>query len=143
MGTGGSLTGNGRRLHAHDPAIQVIAAEPELGDMVYGLRSLDAGFIPPDLRSGTGRPEVPRGLRELAAHEPRAHRAGGYLLPASRSGAVVYVAQRIAQEIEEGDVVCLLADGGWKYLSTEAWASDLDVAEKGVAGVAVVVARGR
>ena len=46
---------------------------------------------------------------------------------------MVHVAQRIASEIDEGDIVCLLADGGWKYLSTEAWAEDLATAEKGVA----------
>jgi cysteine synthase B len=45
---------------------------------------------------------------------------------------VIHVAQRVAQGIEEGDVVCLLADGGWKYLSTEAWAEDIETAEKGV-----------
>jgi [CysO sulfur-carrier protein]-thiocarboxylate-dependent cysteine synthase len=49
------------------------------------------------------------------------------------SGAVVYVAQRIAAEIDEGDIVCLLPDGGWKYLSTNAWAEDVAIAEKGVA----------
>jgi len=49
------------------------------------------------------------------------------------SGAVVSVARRIASEIEQGDIVCLLPDGGWKYLSTEAWAEDIEAAEKGVA----------
>ena len=47
MGTGGTLTGVGRALHAHDPDIKVVAAEPELGDLVYGLRSLEEGFVPP------------------------------------------------------------------------------------------------
>ena len=55
MGTGGTLTGNGRRLHEHDPNIQVIAAEPELGDLVYGLRSLDEGFVPPIFDPDRGR----------------------------------------------------------------------------------------
>jgi [CysO sulfur-carrier protein]-thiocarboxylate-dependent cysteine synthase len=132
MGTGGTLTGVGRRLHEHDPGISVVAAEPELDDLVYGLRSLDAGFIPPIFD-----PEVVnrkflvdsssslRTNRELTANEG--------IFAGISSGAVVYVARRIAQEIEEGDIVCLLPDGGWKYLSTEAWSPDLHTAEKGVA----------
>lgn len=132
MGTGGTLTGAGRALHRHDPAIQVIAAEPELGDLVYGLRSLDEGFIPPifdptqvDRKFLVGSSSSLRTNRDLTAREG--------IFSGISSGAVVHVAQRIAQEIDGGDIVCLLADGGWKYLSTEAWAADLDVAEKGVA----------
>ena len=79
MGTGGTLTGNGRRLHEHDPNIQVIAAEPELGDLVYGLRSLDDGFVPPIFDPTRGQPEVPRELLRRAADEPRAHGEGGHL----------------------------------------------------------------
>lgn len=132
MGTGGTLTGNGRALHAHDPNIQVIAAEPELGDLVYGLRSLDAGFIPPifdphqvNRKFLVDSSSSLRTNRELTAREG--------IFAGISSGAVVFVAQRIAQELDEGDIVCLLPDGGWKYLSTEAWASDIAVAEKGVA----------
>jgi [CysO sulfur-carrier protein]-thiocarboxylate-dependent cysteine synthase len=132
MGTGGTLTGCGRGLHAHNPDIQVVAAEPELGDLVYGLRSLDAGFIPPIFDPGevsrkflVDSPSSLRTNRELTSKEG--------IFAGISSGAVVYVAQRIAHEIDEGDIVCLLPDGGWKYLSTEAWATDLDTAEKGVA----------
>ena len=59
MGTGGTLTGNGRALHEHNPDVKVIAAEPELGDLVYGLRSLDEGFVPPIFDPDAGEPEVP------------------------------------------------------------------------------------
>jgi cysteine synthase len=131
MGTGGTLTGNGRALHAYRPQIQVIAAEPELGDLVYGLRSLDEGFVPPifdpdqiDRKFLVNSSDSLRATRELTAREG--------IFTGISSGAVIHVAQRIAQEIDEGDIVCLLADGGWKYLSTEAWAEDLDTAEKGV-----------
>ena len=131
LGTGGTLTGVGRALHAHDPSIRVIAAEPELGDLVYGLRSLDEGFVPPIydpaevdrkflVRSG----EALRATRELTAREG--------IFAGISSGAVLHVARRIAGELENGDVVCLLADGGWKYLSTEAWADDVETAEKRV-----------
>ena len=132
MGTGGTLTGNGRRLHAYDPNIQVIAAEPELGDLVYGLRSLEDGFVPPifdptevDRKFLVNSSDALRTNRELTAREG--------IFAGISSGAVVHVAQRIASELDQGDVVCLLADGGWKYLSTEAWAEDIGTAEKGVA----------
>ena len=131
MGTGGTLTGNGRALHAANPDIKVIAAEPELGDMVYGLRSLDEGFVPPifdpsqiDRKFLVNSADSLRATRELTQREG--------IFAGISSGAVVHVAQRVAQEIEQGDVVCLLADGGWKYLSTDAWAEDVATAFKGV-----------
>jgi cysteine synthase B len=131
LGTGGTLTGNGRALHRHNPNVQIVAAEPELGELVYGLRSLDEGFIPPifdptvvDRKFLVGSAEALRATRELTAKEG--------IFAGISSGAVVHVAQRIAREIEEGDIVCLLADGGWKYLSTQAWAPDIERAQKGV-----------
>jgi [CysO sulfur-carrier protein]-thiocarboxylate-dependent cysteine synthase len=131
LGTGGTLTGVGRALHAHDPSIRVIAAEPELGDLVYGLRSLDEGFVPPIYDpSEVNRKFLVRSSEALAATRELTAREG--IFAGISSGAVVHVAQRIAGELEHGDVVCLLADGGWKYLSTEAWADDLETAEKQV-----------
>jgi [CysO sulfur-carrier protein]-thiocarboxylate-dependent cysteine synthase len=131
MGTGGTLTGTGRGLHAHDPNVKVVAAEPELGDLVYGLRSLDDGFIPPifdpaqiDRKFLVNSADSLRATRELTAREG--------IFAGISSGAVIHVAQRIAQEVEEADIVCLLPDGGWKYLSTQAWAEDLTKAEQGV-----------
>jgi cysteine synthase len=131
LGTGGTLTGAGRRLKEHDPGLQVIAAEPELGELVYGLRSLDAGFVPPifdesilDRKFLVSSSEALSATRELTELEG--------IFAGISSGAVLHVARRIAREIEEGDVVCLLADGGWKYLSTRAWAPDLALAEKSV-----------
>jgi cysteine synthase B len=131
MGTGGTLTGTGRALHAHDPAIQVIAAEPELGDLVYGLRSLDEGFVPPifdpaqiDRKFLVNSSDSLRATRELTSHEG--------VFAGISSGAVLHVAQRIAAEVESAHIVCLLPDGGWKYLSTQAWAEDLTTAERGV-----------
>jgi len=131
LGTGGTLTGCGRRLKEHNPDVKVIAAEPELGELVYGLRSLDEGFIPPildesvlDRKFLVDSSEALRTTRELVVREG--------VFAGISSGAVIHVAQRIAADLEEGDVVCLLADGGWKYLSTNAWAAELDRAEKGV-----------
>jgi cysteine synthase len=131
LGTGGTLTGVGRRLHEHDPGIKVIAAEPELGDLVYGLRSLDDGFIPPILdESVLDRKFLVNASDSLRATRELTEREG--IFAGISSGAVVTVAQRIAAEIDAGDIVCLLADGGWKYLSTEAWGAELERAEKNV-----------
>jgi [CysO sulfur-carrier protein]-thiocarboxylate-dependent cysteine synthase len=131
MGTGGTLTGVGRGLHAHHEGITVVAAEPELGDLVYGLRSLEEGFIPPifdpeqiDRKFLVNSADSLRATRELTAREG--------IFSGISSGAVLHVAQRIANELDEADIVCLLADGGWKYLSTQAWSQDLAAAEKGV-----------
>jgi cysteine synthase len=131
MGTGGTLTGVGRGLHAQHEGISVVAAEPELGDLVYGLRSLDEGFIPPifdpeqiDRKFLVNSADSLRATRELTALEG--------IFAGISSGAVLHVAQRIASELDDGDIVCLLADGGWKYLSTQAWSQDLAVAERGV-----------
>ncbi|MGH2662275.1 MAG: PLP-dependent cysteine synthase family protein [Actinomycetota bacterium] len=131
LGTGGTLTGAGRRLKEHDPAVKVIAAEPELGELVYGLRSLDEGFIPPILDEGVldrkilvGSGDALRSTRALAEQEG--------IFAGISSGAVIHAARRVVEEIESGDVVCLLADGGWKYLSTDAWAEDAEQAAKKV-----------
>ena len=131
LGTGGTLTGAGRRLKEHDPQVEVIAAEPELGELVYGLRSLDEGFIPPildeevlDGKQLVAAEDALRWTRELAEREG--------IFAGISSGAVLHVARRVAERIDEGDIVCLLADGGWKYLSTEAWAEDPERAAKKV-----------
>jgi cysteine synthase len=131
LGTGGTLTGAGRRLKEHNPEVRVIAAEPELGELVYGLRSLDEGFIPPILDESVldgkflvSSEDALRATRDLAEKEG--------VFAGISSGAVIHVARRTAERAEEADIVCLLADGGWKYLSTEAWAEDADRAAKKV-----------
>ncbi len=131
LGTGGTLTGAGRRLKEHNPGVRVIAAEPELGELVYGLRSLDEGFVPPildesilDGKQLVGAEDALRWTRELAEREG--------IFAGISSGAVLHVAHRIAEGAEGGDIVCVLADGGWKYLSTEAWAGDPEHAAKKV-----------
>lgn len=131
LGTGGTLTGVGRCLKERDPAIKVVAAEPELGELVYGLRSLEEGYIPPIFD-----PEVLDGKVKVRARESilwtrELLRREGIFAGIS-AGAVIWVAQRVAQRMADeggGDVVCLLPDGGWKYLSTGAWTTDIDEAE--------------
>ena len=135
LGTGGTLTGVGRRLKEHDPSIKVIAAEPELGELVYGLRSLEDGYIPPifdpDILDGKVKVRARESIlwtRELLQREG--------IFAGISAGAVIWVAQRVAERLSKdgngGDVVCLLPDGGWKYLSTEAWTQDIDTAESQV-----------
>jgi cysteine synthase len=134
LGTGGTLTGAGRRLKEHDPGVRVVAAEPELGELVYGLRSLDEGYIPPifdpDILDGKVKVRARESIvwtRELLTREG--------IFAGISAGAVIWVAQRVCERLAGrggGDVVCLLADGGWKYLSTEAWTQNIDTAESQV-----------
>jgi cysteine synthase B len=134
LGTGGALMGNGRRLKEHDGGIKIIAAEPELGELVYGLRSLDDGYIPPlfdpEMLDGKVKVKARESIlwtRELLQKEG--------IFAGISAGAVIWVGQRVAERVARdggGDVVCLLADGGWKYLSTEAWTQDIDTAESQV-----------
>ncbi len=123
LGTGGTLTGVGRRLKERNPKIKVIAAEPEQGDLVQGLRSLEEGFIPPvfdpDILDGkilVDSINALRGERALALNEG--------IFAGISSGAVLYAALKMAERMESGTIVALLADGGWKYLSTGLWAKD-------------------
>lgn len=137
LGTGGTLMGVGRRLKEHDPTIKIVAAEPELGELVYGLRSLEEGYIPPifdpDMLDGKVKVRARESVvwtRELLQKEG--------IFAGISAGAVIWVAQRAAERLAEesgGDVVCLLADGGWKYMSTEAWTQDIDTAESQVGEV--------
>lgn len=138
LGTGGTLTGVGRRLKEHDPSIKIVAAEPELGELVYGLRSLEEGYIPPifDPNVLDGKVKV-RARESILWTKELLQREG--IFGGISAGAVIWVAQRAAERLAAsdggGDVVCLLADGGWKYLSTEAWTQDIDTATEQVEDV--------
>jgi [CysO sulfur-carrier protein]-thiocarboxylate-dependent cysteine synthase len=131
LGTGGTLTGVGRCLKERDPTIKVVAAEPELGELVYGLRSLEEGYIPPIFDPGVLDGKVKVRARESILWTRELLRREGIFAGIS-AGAVIWVAQRVAQRVADeggGDVVCLLPDGGWKYLSTDAWTTAIDEAE--------------
>jgi [CysO sulfur-carrier protein]-thiocarboxylate-dependent cysteine synthase len=123
LGTGGTLMGAGDRLRESFPDVVVAAAEPLPGDPVMGLRSLDEGYVPPildvsklDRKVLVSNEESVAGVRALLDREG--------LFAGISSGAVVHVARRLAAELDEGVVVCILADGGWKYLSADFWAAD-------------------
>lgn len=128
LGTGGTLTGVGRFLRRARPGARVIAAEPLPGEQVQGLRSLEEGFVPPvldesvlDDRRLIANRDALLGLRRLMREEG--------IFAGLSSGAVIHVALQVAAEMAEGQVVVLLADGGWKYLSTGLWSRDLDELE--------------
>ena len=127
LGTGGTLTGVGRYLREHHPQVQVIAAEPQQGDLVYGLRSMDEGFVPPVFDAGVLHGRFKVSSRDSVNLTREVLDSEGIFCGIS-SGATVLVARRIAQRIDSGDIVCLFADGGWKYLSTEIWTKQLEQA---------------
>jgi cysteine synthase len=127
LGTGGTLMGTGRRLREAFPGIQVVAAEPLPGDPVMGLRSLEDGYVPPILDvSQLDRKLLVTNAEAAASVRALLDREG--IFAGVSAGAVVHVARRVAAELPEGSVVvCVLADGGWKYLSAGFWkATDVE-----------------
>jgi cysteine synthase len=120
LGTGGTLMGAGERLRESFPDVVVAAAEPLPGDPVMGLRSLEDGYVPPildvsrlDRKLLVSNSEAVAGVRALLDQE-------GVFAGVS-AGAVVHVALKLADELDEGVVVAILADAGWKYLSASFW----------------------
>jgi cysteine synthase len=120
LGTGGTLMGAGERLRERFPDVVVAAAEPLPGDPVMGLRSLEEGYVPPildvsklDRKVLVSNEESVREVRRLLDEEA--------IFAGVSSGAVVHVARKLAGELDDGVVVAILADGGWKYLSADFW----------------------
>jgi cysteine synthase len=128
LGTGGTLTGCGRRLKEHNPRIRVIAAEPLPGEGVQGLRSLDDGFVPPvlDERVLDGKVLV-RAVDSIRAMRALNDREGIFAGPSC--GAALHAALRVAATMERGKIVVILVDGGWKYLSADLWTRPLEQLE--------------
>jgi cysteine synthase B len=128
LGTGGTLTGNARRLKEYNPAIKVVAAEPMQGDGVQGLRNLADGFVPPvldlsvlDAKILVSSTDSIRRTRQLKDQE------GIFAGPSC--GASLHAALRVAASMEHAKIVTILADGGWKYLSEDLWTCALDELE--------------
>jgi [CysO sulfur-carrier protein]-thiocarboxylate-dependent cysteine synthase len=123
LGTGGTLMGAGERLRESFPEVVVAAAEPLPGDPVMGLRSLEDGYVPPildvsklDRKLLVSNAEAVAGVRALLDEE-------GVFAGVS-AGAVVHVARKLAAGLDEGVIVAILADAGWKYLSASFWDAD-------------------
>jgi len=129
LGTGGTITGIARRLKEYNPAIKAIAAEPLQGEAVQGLRSLEDGFVPPvldqsliDAKILVMSGDALRRTRQLKDQE------GIFAGPSC--GAALHAALRVADSLERGKIVVILADGGWKYLSEDLWTRELDELEE-------------
>lgn len=133
LGTGGTLTGAGRRLKEERPQVKIVAAEPLPGDLVQGLRSLDEGFVPPifdptvlDAKYLVSSADSLAMMRRLAAEEG--------IFAGVSTGAIVTAALRYAERMSSGTVVAILPDGGWKYLSGALWTADLSDLETELEG---------
>ena len=128
LGTGGTLMGNGRRLKEHDPNTKIVAAEPLQGEDVQGLRSLDDGFIPPIIDLSVLDRKIIVTNRDGIIWTRKLFFEEGIFAGVS-SGAIASVAVRIANELDEGNVVFLVADDGNKYMSAGLWTKSIDELE--------------
>ncbi len=137
LGTTGTLVGVGRYLREQKPDVQIIAAEPRYGELVYGLRNLDEGFVPelydPDVltsRFSVGSRDALRRTRQLLETEG--------IFAGISTGAILHAALSVAEKAagtgESADIAFIVADAGWKYLSTGAYGGTLDEATEGIEG---------
>ncbi|MFD1048153.1 PLP-dependent cysteine synthase family protein, partial [Kibdelosporangium lantanae] len=137
LGTTGTLVGVGRFFRDHKPDVQIIAAEPRYGELVYGLRNLDEGFVPelydPSVLTGrysVGSYDALRRTRQLLESEG--------IFAGISTGAILHAAMGVAEKAaaagKDADVVFIVADGGWKYLSTGAYSGSLDEAAERLDG---------
>ena len=128
LGTTGTLMGVGRFLKEQNPDIKVIAIEPPLGERVEGLRNLDEGYIPPvyDKWGGPDLLDRKRIVRPRESIEWTRRLTDVGIFSGISGGAALAGAVKVAGEIDAGTIVVVMADGGWKYLSTGAWTGDLD-----------------
>jgi cysteine synthase B len=128
LGTGGTLMGCARRLKEHDPDVKIVAAEPFQGELVQGLRSLDDGFIPPILDLALLDRKIFVSNRDSVAWTKRLLEEEGLFVGVS-SGAIARVAVRVASELDEGNVVFIVCDDGWKYLSSGVYTKPVEELE--------------
>jgi cysteine synthase B len=137
LGTTGTLMGVGRFLKEKVPGVRVVAAEPRYGELVYGLRNIDEGFVPElydasvlDTRFSVGPEDALRRTRELIDREG--------IFAGISTGAILHAAlgqaDRAVKAGERADIALVVCDGGWKYLSTGAYSGDLDAAAEGLEG---------
>lgn len=137
LGTTGTLMGVGRYFREHKPDVRIVAAEPRYGELVYGLRNLDEGFVPElydasliDARFSVGPRDAVRRVRELLESEG--------IFAGISTGAILHAAlAQAAKSVKAGeraDIVFVVCDGGWKYLSTGAYEGTIDEAEERLEG---------
>jgi [CysO sulfur-carrier protein]-thiocarboxylate-dependent cysteine synthase len=128
LGTGGTLMGNGRRFKENDPETLIVAAEPMQGELVDGLRSLDDGFIPPIIDITLLDRKIMVSNRDAIIWTRKLLDEEGIFAGVS-SGAIARIAVRIAEELDGGNVVFLIPDDGWKYLSSGVYTKPVEEIE--------------
>ena len=126
IGTGGTIMGVGRRLRESNPDVRIIGVEPRMGERLQGLRNLSDGFIPPllDLKQLDGRFLVDSASAIKMVHAIVRAEA---IIAGISSGATLHVALRLAKGMDQGNIVVMFSDGGWKYLPARPW----DAAQEG------------
>jgi cysteine synthase B len=128
LGTGGTLMGNGRRLKEENPDTLIVAAEPFQGDLVQGLRSLEDGFIPPIIDLSLLDRKIFVSNRDAVVWTKKLLEEEGLFVGVS-SGAIAAIAVRVANDLDEGNVVFVVADDGWKYLSSGVYTKPIEELE--------------
>jgi len=137
LGTTGTLMGTGRYLRERVPGVEIIAAEPRYGEVVYGLRNIDEGFVPElydasvlTTRYSVGPRDAIRRTRQLLEEEG--------IFAGISTGAILHaalgIAARVVKDGGRADIAFVVCDGGWKYLSTGAYEGTLDDAEDSIEG---------
>ncbi len=137
LGTTGTLMGVGQYFREHKPGVRIVAAEPRYGELVYGLRNLDEGFVPElydasliDARFSVGPRDAVRRVRELLELEG--------IFAGISTGAILHAAlgqaAKVARDGGRADIAFIVCDGGWKYLSTGAYEGTVDEAEERLEG---------
>ena len=137
LGTTGTLMGTGRFFKEHAPHVRIVAAEPRYGELVYGLRNMDEGFVPElydptliDSRFSVGPRDAVRRVRDLLEQEG--------IFAGISTGAILHAAlaqaRRSMKDGQRADIVFVVCDGGWKYLSTGAYEGTVDEAEERLDG---------
>jgi [CysO sulfur-carrier protein]-thiocarboxylate-dependent cysteine synthase len=128
LGTGGTLMGNARRLKEEDPDTLIVAAEPLQGENVQGLRSLDDGYIPPIIDLSLLDRKIFVSNRDAVVWTKKLLAEEGIFTGVS-AGAIAYIAARAAKDLDEGNVVFVVPDDGWKYLSSGVYTKPLEELE--------------
>jgi cysteine synthase len=128
LGTGGTLMGNARRLKEEDPDTLIVAAEPRQGENVQGLRSLEDGYIPPIVDLSLLDRKIFVSNRDAVVWTKKLLEEEGMFVGVS-TGAIASIATRVAADIDEGNVVFVAPDGGWKYLSSGVYSKPLEELE--------------
>jgi cysteine synthase B len=128
LGTGGTLMGNARRLKEENPETKIVAAEPLQGELVQGLRSLEDGYIPPIIDISLLDRKIFVSNRDAVVWTKKLLEEEGLFAGVS-SGAIASIAVRVAADLDEGNVVFVVPDDGWKYLSSGVYTKPLEELE--------------